>query len=97
MGGSLDVDVTDNPARRRYEAHVDGDLAGFLYYEERPGTLVLVHTQVLDEFEGQGVGSRLVAGTLDVARGRGLSVTLACPFATSYVERHPEYADLVAT
>jgi uncharacterized protein len=93
---SASLMVTDNPAERRYEAHVDGALAGVAHYAERPGGLVLVHTEVADEFEGQGVGSRLVAGALDDIRARGLTVTLRCPFASAYVERHPEYADLVA-
>jgi uncharacterized protein len=95
--GMLEVTVADNPAKRRYEAHVDGALAGFVFYQERPGGLVLIHTEVADEFEGQGVGSRLLAGALDHIRTRGLSVTPICRFAAAYIQRHPEYADLVAS
>jgi predicted GNAT family acetyltransferase len=90
------VDVVDNPDEQRFEARVDGGLAGLLYYRERPGRLVLVHTEVAEEFEGHGVGGRLVAGALDDIRERGLTVTTLCPFAAGYVEKHPEYADLVA-
>lgn len=89
------VEVADNPDERRFEASVDGDLAGLLYYSERPGKLVLVHTEVSDEFGGHGVGGRLVAGALDDIRARGLQVTALCPFAAAYIESH-EYADLVA-
>jgi predicted GNAT family acetyltransferase len=88
--------VIDNPAKRRYEAFVDGELAGHVLYQQREDSLVLIHTEVADEFEGQGVGSRLIAGTLDDIRGRGLSIVPLCPFVKSYLERHPEYADLVA-
>lgn len=90
------IEVADHPELRRYEARVDGELAGVVYYRPRPDGLVLVHTEVADEFEGKGVGGRLVAGALDDARKRGLAVTAACPFAAAYIERHPEYADLVA-
>jgi uncharacterized protein len=90
------VDVVDNPDKRRYEASIDGELAGYLSYESRPDRLDLVHTEVLDAFEGQGVGGRLVAATLDDIRSRGLSVTPLCPFAAAFIERHPEFADLVA-
>ena len=90
------VEVADNPGERRFEASVEGDLAGLLYYSTRPGKLVLVHTEVSDEFEGHGVGSRLVAGALDDIRARGLKVTALCPFAAAYIENHDEYADLVA-
>ncbi len=51
------VEVADNPGERRFEASVEGDLAGLLYYSKRPGKLVLVHTEVSDEFGGQGVGA----------------------------------------
>lgn len=90
------VEVVDKRDEHRFEARVDGELAGVLYYTERPGGLVLVHTEVNDEFEGQGVGSRLVAWALDDLRERGLTATARCPFAAAYIQRHPEYADLVA-
>lgn len=90
-----EVEVTDNEAEGRYEAHVNGEVAGYLFYRERPGGLVLIHTAVPDEFEGQGIGGRLVAAALDDIRRRGLSVTPLCPFAAGYIDRHQEYADLV--
>lgn len=91
-----DVQVTDNSEAGRYEAHVNGELAGYIVYRDQPGGIVLVHTEVLEQFEGQGVGSRLVAAALDDIRERGLSVTPLCRFAASYIDRHPEYGDLVA-
>ena len=87
--------VRDNPDQGRYEALVDEQLAGSLFYRERDGALVLVHTEVEEAFAGQGVGGRLVAGTLDDARARGLSVIPLCPFARGWIERHPEYQDLI--
>ena len=91
-----DVQVTDNSEAGRYEAHVNGELAGYIVYRDQPGGIVLVHTEVLEQFEGQGVGGRLVAGALDDIRERGLTVTPLCRFAASYIDRHPEYADLTA-
>lgn len=88
--------VQDNPAKRRYEAIVDGEVAGYVFYQEREGELVLIHTEVAEEFEGQGIGSRLAAGTLDDIRARGLRIVPLCPFIKGYIERHPDYADLVA-
>jgi uncharacterized protein len=91
-----DVAVVENPEKRRYEAIVGDQVAGFLFYQERDGRLVLVHTEVGDEWEGQGIGSRLVSGTLDAIRARGQRIEPVCPFVRGYIERHPEYADLVA-
>jgi len=46
--------------------------------------------------QGLGVGSRLVKAVLDDARAHGRPIVPACAFVKSYLERHPEYADVVA-
>ena len=45
---------------------------------------------------GKGIGSRLAKGTLDLLRSEGVKVELRCDFLQSYVERHPEYRDMLA-
>ena len=93
-----EIRVEDNPARSRYEARVRDRVFGFLDYTLDPdrNRIVLVHTEVLPDAEGMGVGSRLARGALDDARSRGLKVTVLCPFITAYLRRHPgEYEDLV--
>jgi uncharacterized protein len=92
---SDDARVVDNPASRRFELWVGDELAGVLVYRSRPGARALVHTEIYDEFEGRGLGGKLVTGVLNEVRGRGLGVIPICPFVRSYLERHPEQADLV--
>ena len=53
--------VADNPRERRYEIHLNGELAGYCAYQRRPGTIVFTHTEVEPRFRGRGVGSRLIA------------------------------------
>jgi predicted GNAT family acetyltransferase len=91
-----EVQVANNAEQGRYEALVGGAVAGYAAYRERPGEIVITHTEVADEWEGQGVAGRLIGGALDDIRARGLSVTPICRFTRGYIERHPEYADLVA-
>ena len=87
--------VTDRPDEGRYELR-DGDaLVGFARYHLRKGTIVFTHTQVSDEYEGQGAGSQLAQEALDDARRRGLRVVAICPFIAGWIERHPDYADLL--
>ncbi len=88
--------VVDVPERARYELIVDGDGAGFVTYRREPGVITFVHTEVDDAYEGRGLGSTLAAAVLDDARASGLRVEPVCPFIKSYVEEHPEYADLIA-
>ena len=89
------IAVADNSDESRYEIRVDDELAGFSQYRQRPAGLAFVHTEIDDRFEGQGLGGRLVSFALDDARSRGLAVLPFCPFVKGYVERHPEYLDLV--
>lgn len=97
MSEHATVTVRDNPERNRYEALVEsGVVAGFSEYKKRGDLLIFMHTEVDDAFEGQGVGSALARGALDHARLAGLSIRPLCPFIKSYVDRHPEYRDLVA-
>ena len=70
-------------------------LAGFATYRLHPGRITFLHTEIEPEYEGSGLGSRLAAAVLDDARARGLSVVPICPFISSWIRRHPEYADLV--
>jgi predicted GNAT family acetyltransferase len=97
MSGRANVTVEDNPDKHRYEAVSEsGVVAGFVSYRRRDDNLVLIHTEVDQAFEGQGVGSALARGALDNAREAGRPVEVKCPFLSDYIERHPEYQDLVA-
>ena len=89
------IATANDEAQQRYEISVDGELAGFVQYRAKPGLIALIHTEVDDRFEGQGLGGRLIAHALDDARARGLAVLPFCPFANAYIQRHPEYVDLV--
>jgi hypothetical protein len=87
------VDVTDNTEARRYEAYVDGELAGLLDYRRANGRISLPHTEVYPKHEGQGIGSALVVAALDAAAAAGEPVLPDCPFVAHYVREHPEYLD----
>lgn len=89
--------VVHNAAEHKYEIYVGEERAGFAAYREEPGRIVFTHTVVEPAFEGRGLGSRLAASALDDARRRGLPVVPLCEFIAGYIERHPEYADLVSS
>lgn len=91
-----DVQVTDNPGGSRFEAHVDGELAGFAAYQAATDLIMFTHTKVFDAYEGQGVGSALARGALDAVRADGTRKVLPrCPFIRGWIEEHPDYQDLV--
>jgi uncharacterized protein len=92
----MEPTVTDAPQDSRYEIR-DGDrLLGLAAYERRGNQVVFTHTEVDDSAEYSGLGSRLVRGALDDVRAAGGTVVPMCSFVRGWIERHPEYADLVA-
>lgn len=92
----MDVTVADMPEQRRYEARTDSErIAGVAEYTRTGGLVVFTHTEVDPDFEGRGVGGTLVRGALDDVRSRGLAVHPLCPFVREWIQRHPDYGDLV--
>jgi len=78
----------------RFELERDGHIA-YLDYKLGGGVLELMHTEVPQAMRGTGIGSEIVHTALEFARRDNLRVDVVCPFVAEYIERHPEYADLV--
>jgi uncharacterized protein len=89
------ANVVDNPEGSRFELLVDDKPAGLVTYLRRGTSIELLHTEVDPAYEGHGYGSELARGVLDAVRAEGLRVIPLCPFIRGYLQRHPEYEDLV--
>jgi predicted GNAT family acetyltransferase len=87
-------EIVNNEAHHRYELVIDGHLAA-TYYEIDGDVITFVHTEVPPELGGRGIGSRLVRGTLDQVRAAGQNVVAQCPFFRSWINKHPDYTDLL--
>lgn len=97
LGGPMaHIEITRNDDGSRYEATVDGALAGFAEFALTEHAITFTHTEVDPAFEGQGVGSALARGALDDAIHRGdRRIKVVCPFIRAWVERHPDYQELL--
>lgn len=83
--------IVRNAEAGRFEL-VDAPEQGQLAFREDEGRLTLVHTEVADRLEGEGIGSALVREALAYAEDAGLTVVPECPFVASWLERHPDRA-----
>ena len=93
----MDLTVTDVPEAGRYEARAADRVLGLAAYRRHGDRVVFTHTEVDPDAGGSGVGSTLVRGALDDVRAHGLRVVPRCSFVRAWIERHPDYADLVDT
>jgi predicted GNAT family acetyltransferase len=88
-------EVRHNQERGRYELKVGGAIA-ITAYRRDGDVLSFTHTEVPEELEGQGIGSRLVAGALADLRANGWRAAPLCSFVRHYIDTHPEEQDLLA-
>ena len=90
----MDIRVSNNEGESRFETTVDGQLS-MVEYEASPGKIVLTHTEVPRALSGRGIAQKMVTHALDHARKNKLKVVPQCAYVMSYIEKHPEYKDLV--
>jgi len=84
-----------NAAEERFELRIGGELC-LLNYRRSTGKLVIYHTEVPQPFEGRGLAERMTRAALDFARSENLHVEPRCSYAAYFMQKHPEYDDLLA-
>ena len=89
-----DLKKKGHEAARRFETSIDGQ-TGYISYKEREDKLVYDHTIVPQELGGRVVGSVLVKQALNYARENNKKVVPQCSFVASYIDKHPDYQDLL--
>lgn len=91
----MNIELADHSDRNEFAIRVDGKPAGVAVYRRDGTTRVFTHTEIDAAFEGKGLGSKLAKFALDATRAANERVVPQCPFIRAYIEKHPEYADLV--
>ena len=92
---SSSIDIADVPDDGGFVIRVDGKRAGLAAYRRDGKRRVFTHTEIDPAFGGQGLGGKLAKAALDAVRAAGERVVPQCSFIRGYIEKHPEYADLV--
>ena len=95
MTADRNASVRNNEARSQFELPTDAGLA-FAAYEREGEVWTFTHTIVPPEAEGHGVASALIRTALETVDGAGGRVVPQCRFVRAYIDRHPEWARLLA-
>jgi predicted GNAT family acetyltransferase len=92
---AFDFGVVDNEKDGIYEAFVGDRSLGGISYTLTANRIVLMAAAVYPEFRHQGIATELIRRVLDDIRDRGRTATILCPIVRTFIEKNPEYADLV--
>ncbi|QLG46737.1 GNAT family N-acetyltransferase [Costertonia aggregata] len=83
----------DSSAKKRFELHIDGQIAFLDYIISKKEIIYLTHTEVPKVLEGKGVGGALVSKVLEHIKEQEIKMAPLCPFVVVYLKRHPELAE----
>ena len=89
------ADVFHNAEQQRFELRL-GEALCVLDYRRFPGKLVIYHTQVPQPLERRGFAARMTRAALEFARSENLQVEPRCPYTAAFMQKNPEFADLLA-
>jgi predicted GNAT family acetyltransferase len=90
------VTVVHHADDEYYELLVDGQQAGLLVYHVIGSHLSITHTVIEPTYRGRGLSWALVGRALDDIRTRSVTVSNYCPVVSRFVEKHPDYRDLLS-
>lgn len=91
----MTIAITHDRVGHKFTTQVD-DHEGYVEYEMGDGHIVITHTVVPSDIGGRGIAGELIKEALEFARSEGLKVVPKCSYAEGYMQKHPEYANLVA-
>lgn len=80
--------------QQRFVLTIDGSTCE-LGFSHDGDLLSLNHVRVPKAVGGQGIAGQLTRHALDWARVEGFKVRPVCPYVASWIEKHPDYQDLV--
>jgi len=92
---NMEYNIKHNEAESRFETELEGKLS-LVDYRKREGVYLVTHTEVPQELEGRGIAAAMTKALLDYIRENGGRVRPICPYTKVYIQRHPEYNDIVA-
>ena len=92
----MEIQQINDTRRGYFEAVEDGKQAGKMTYTwAGDSKFIIDHTEVNEEFNGRGVGKKLVMAAVEFARTNNLKIIPLCPFAKSVFDKVDEIHDVL--
>mgnify|MGYP003583605250 FL=1 len=92
----MEIQQINDTRKGYFEAIEDGKEAGKMTYTwAGDSKFIIDHTEVSPDFNGKGVGKKLVMATVEYARANNLKIIPLCPFAKSVFDKVEEIRDVL--
>ncbi|RIA09880.1 hypothetical protein OE09_1726 [Flavobacteriaceae bacterium MAR_2010_72] len=94
----MDFKQTDNGKKGKFYIELEGiEEAQMTYTYAGPHKIIIDHTEVNENIQGQGVGYKLVEFAVQFMREKGIKAIPLCPFANVVFKKKKEiYSDVLA-
>lgn len=92
---SSPLPIVHNVSLRLFEDQIGDGPSPFLSYTFEGDCVVFDHTFVPEALRGRGIAAKLARAALEEARQRRWKVVPRCSYVAAFINRHPEFADLV--
>ena len=92
------MEILQKEANRKgtFIAYVHKTEAGKMTYTwAGDSKLIIDHTEVQPEFNGQGVGKKMLMKAIKMAREKNVKIMPLCPFVKSVFNKTPEIRDVL--
>jgi len=94
-GPAFDLTVVNDEDTEVYTAIVGDTALGAITYSRAANRIVLLAAAVYPEFRRHGVATEMIRQVLDDIGERGMTTTIICPIVRTFIDKHPQYEDLV--
>lgn len=92
------VTTRHDPDRTRVEAVLEsGEVPGFSEYDTpAEGVYRFFHTEVDEQYAGQGIAGQIAEGVMDFVRSQGARIDPTCSYIRKHMQKNPGTHDLLA-
>lgn len=91
----MDLEFQHDESKQCFYVIVDGKISHLKYRKINEQTLVYASTFVPQELRNKKIAARIVEYALKYATDHHYFVIPSCSFVKDYIDRHPQYRNLV--
>jgi hypothetical protein len=92
----MEVLQKEDNRKGTFIAYVDKIEAGKMTYTwAGDSKFIIDHTEVHPNYNGQGVGKKMLMKAIKMARDKNVKIVPLCPFAKSVFDKTPEIRDVL--